>query len=108
MKRLIPGFILAAPLLLGACSMSLFHGSTKNPAVDPLRSQLEALKADSRLSSRVPVQMKEAEEAVTAAEEPQSDAALSTHLLYLADRKVQTAKSLAEALVAEDQLKAGP
>ena len=58
------------------------------------------------LASRVPVALKEAEEAVTAAEAPQRDAALSAHLVYLADRKVQTAKALAEAHIAEDQLKA--
>lgn len=109
MSRLKSVSVAAGALLLAACaSINPFHGSSVNPAVPPIRAQLEALKADSRLSSRVPVQMKEAEDAVVAAEAPQSDAALSTHLVYLADRKVQTAKATAEALVAEDQLKAGP
>ena len=65
------------PLLLAACSM--FHGSTRDPAADRVRTELSQLQADSRLSSRVPVAMKDAEEAVSAAEVPQKDPAFSNH-----------------------------
>ncbi|MBV8063826.1 MAG: DUF4398 domain-containing protein [Nevskia sp.] len=93
----------AAPLLLGACSH--FHDAVKDPGADRARTELSRLEADSALSSRVPVAIREAEEAVSEAEQPRKDPELSSHLSYIADRKVQTARALAEARVAEDQLK---
>jgi outer membrane protein OmpA-like peptidoglycan-associated protein len=41
--------------------------------------------------------------AVRAAEKPQTDEPLARHLVYIADRKVDTAKALAETALAEDQ-----
>jgi len=83
-----------------------FQGAVKDPGADRARADLSQLQADPQLASRAPQALKEAEDAVNAAEVPQKDPALSTHLVYLADRKVQTARALAEAHVAEDQLKA--
>lgn len=91
----------ALSLLLSAC----WHGAVKDPAVGQARGELEQLKADPQLSGRAPVALKEAEEAVAAAEAPQKNAELSGYLSYIAGRKVQTARALAEARVAEDQLK---
>jgi len=92
----------AAPcLLLSAC----WHGAVKDPGADKARAELTRLEADPQLAGRVPVAIREAEEAVTAAEAPQKDAELSGYLVYIADRKVQTARALAEARIAEDQLK---
>ena len=88
-------------LLLSAC----FHGPVKDPAAGQARTELDQLKADPQLSGRVPVALKEAEDAVAAAEAPQKNAELSGYLSYIAERKVQTARALAEARVAEDQLK---
>jgi hypothetical protein len=96
---------IAAALVL-ACSLdACFLGGTKDPAADQARTELNALQADPQLVSRAPKELKEAQEAVVAAEESQKDPALSAHLAYIAERKVQTARALAEAHVAEDQLK---
>ena len=87
--------------LLSAC----WHGAVKDPAIGQARTELDQLKADPQLSGRVPVAIREAEDAVAAAEAPQKNAELSGYLSYIAERKVQTARALAEARVAEDQLK---
>ena len=58
-----------------------------------------------RLAPRAPLAIKEAEAAVSEAQGTQHDQERYAHLVYLADRKVQTARALAESKVAEDQLK---
>ena len=109
MKSLLRIATLASLTILASC---LFHSAAKDPGADKTRSDLIQVRADlnqleanPQLTSRVPVALREAEEAVKEAEGSQRDSALSAHLVYLADRKVQTAKALAEAHVAEDQLK---
>ena len=104
LKLLMRGGGIAALSALASCFH--FQGSVKDPGADRARTDLSQLQADPQLASRAPQALKEAEEAVSAAEVPQKDPALSAHLAYLADRKVQTARALAEAHVAEDQLKA--
>jgi len=47
--------------------------------------------------------MKDSETAVRAAERPEADESLARHLVFIADRKVDTAKALAETALAEDQ-----
>src|SRR4051812_40064518 len=47
--------------------------------------------------------MKDADVAVRAAEQPQKDQPLAVHLALIADRKVDTARALAETALAEDQ-----
>ena len=109
MKSLLRLAILVSLTTLASC---LFHGAAKDPGADKtradliqVRADLNQLEANPQLSSRVPVALKEAEDAVKDAEGSPRDSALSAHLAYLADRKVQTAKALAEAHIAEDQLK---
>ncbi len=104
LKLLIRTGGIAALSALASCFH--FQGSVKDPGADRASADLSQLEADPQLASRAPQALKEAEEAVSAAEVPQKDPALSAHLAYLADRKVQTARALAEARVAEDQLKA--
>lgn len=66
-------------------------------------------KADPQLNSRAPVALKEAEDAVLAAEQPRrgqgQGQALGQHLLVMADRKVEVARALALARLYEDQRK---
>jgi OOP family OmpA-OmpF porin len=106
---------LSLALVLGGCS--LFGGGGKEgdaaaaPAVKDVsaakvRAELTALQNDPELSSRAAQAIGEAEKAVQAAEVPQSDIQLASHLVYLAERKVQTAKALAQAQMADDQVKA--
>ena len=47
--------------------------------------------------------MKDADSAVRAAEVPQEDGPLARHLVFIADRKVETARALAQTAFAEDQ-----
>jgi outer membrane protein OmpA-like peptidoglycan-associated protein len=68
-----------------------------------VRSKLTQLQASPDLANRAPVAMKDAEAAVRAAEKPQLDEPLARHLVLIADRKVDTARALAETARAEDQ-----
>lgn len=70
-----------------------------------VRAKLIQLQSNSALASRAPVAIKAAEEAVRTAEEPRKDTAYAKHLVYLADRKVDTAIALANARLLEDKRK---
>ncbi len=68
-----------------------------------VRSKLTQLQSDPNLATRAPVAVKEADAAVTAAEITQPDKALAAHRVYMANRKVDTARALAESAFAVDQ-----
>lgn len=70
-----------------------------------VRSKLSQLQSDAQLATRAPVAIKEAEQAVIAAEQPQEDLSVGQHLVYLADRKVDIAAARAESRLLEDQRK---
>jgi len=93
--------LLAASLVLVACS------STPKPPTGAaeVRGKLTQLQSDSQLATRAPVAIKNADDAVRAAEQPRSDDAYAQHLVYIADRKVETATALAQARLLEDQRK---
>ncbi|NNM51000.1 MAG: OmpA family protein [Pseudomonadales bacterium] len=99
---------LASAMTLGIVALTLVACQSppvQNPEVDSARLNLNQLEGDPQLASRAPVAIKEAETAVRAAEAPTSDAALKSHLAFLANNKVKTAHALASARYAEDQLK---
>jgi outer membrane protein OmpA-like peptidoglycan-associated protein len=58
---------------------------------------LTQLQSDSQLSTRAPVAIKDAEVAVRAAEQPQEDKDVADHLVYMADRKIDIARALAQS-----------
>ncbi|HXE06709.1 MAG TPA: OmpA family protein [Acidobacteriaceae bacterium] len=68
-----------------------------------VRARLTELQSNADLATRAPVAFKEAEAAVSAAEQPQPDVQLAQHRVYIADRKVETARAQAETRFAEDQ-----
>jgi outer membrane protein OmpA-like peptidoglycan-associated protein len=68
-----------------------------------VRSKLSQLQANTDLANRAPLAMKDADAAVRAAETPQPDESLARHLVFMADRKIDTARALAETSLAEDQ-----
>ncbi len=70
-----------------------------------VRSKLSQLQSDPQLATRAPVAIKDAEQAVIAAEQPQEDLSVGQHLVYLADRKVDIAAARAESRLLEDQRK---
>lgn len=91
----------AAALTLLACQSA----PVQDPAVDSARLELTQLQNDPLLASRAPAAIQDAQDAVEAAEKPQTDAAVKSHLAYLAGNKVKTAKAMATTRYNEDQLK---
>lgn len=85
-------------LLLTACA-----GPKAPDGVAQVRDNLTQLQTDPQLASLAPVAIREAEQAVRLAEEPRDDKGLAKHFLYLAERKVETARALAQARYLEDQ-----
>jgi len=72
---------------------------------EAVRAKLTQLQSDPQLATRAPDAIKEAELAVIAAEKKQSDKTLETHLVFMADRKVDVAAALAQTRLSEDQRK---
>jgi outer membrane protein OmpA-like peptidoglycan-associated protein len=96
--RSMIGAAVAAALIVGCAS-----APTKPAGSADVRAKLVALQSNTLLASGAPVALKDAEAAVTLAETPQKDLALAAHRVYIADRKVETARALAETHVAEQQ-----
>jgi outer membrane protein OmpA-like peptidoglycan-associated protein len=88
-----------ASLLLAACAAA----PLKPDGAAEARSKLTQLQSEPNLANRAPLAIKEADAAVRAAEQPQVYKELGAHLVYLADRKVETARAQAETSLAEDQ-----
>lgn len=93
--------IAAAALIMTACSAPM----VKPEGADNARTKLTQLQSDSQLASRAPVEIKDAEQAVRAAEEPRDDDDRARHLVLIADRKVDTAAAIAQSRLLEDQRK---
>lgn len=91
--------VVATAFVLAACSAT----PTIPEGAQNARSKLTALQADAELANRAPVEIKQAELAVSAAEVPQKDAALGNHLVLMADRTVDIARARAETRLLEDQ-----
>ena len=88
-----------ASVLLAACAVT----PLKPDGAAEARDKLTQLQSDPNLGSRAPLAIKEADAAVSLAEQPQADKDLGAYRVYLADRKVATARALAETRLAEDQ-----
>lgn len=88
-----------ASVILVACSATPIQPVQVNNA----RSKLTQLQSDQQLAKQAPVAIKEAEEAVRAAEESQGDKEKGAHLMYIAERKVDIAQALAESRLLVDQ-----
>jgi outer membrane protein OmpA-like peptidoglycan-associated protein len=88
-----------AAVLLTACA-STPQAPAGSAAV---RAKLTALQGDAVLGTRAPIAIKDAELAVAQAEIPQPDLVLAAHRVYIADRKVDTAKALAQTQFAEQE-----
>ena len=94
-------------LIAVAVAATLFAGCASVPKMpagsEQVRAKLIALQAETNLANRAPVAFKDAEAAVTLAEMSQKDLVLAAHRVYIADRKVETARALAETSFAEFQ-----
>ncbi|WP_295686468.1 OmpA family protein [uncultured Nevskia sp.] len=101
-NRLVAQAVLAGTTLaMAACATT----AVRDPGADRVRAELTALQSDSRLATQAPVAMQAAEKAVTEAEMLSIDSGLNTHRVYIASRRVQTARALAEAEYAVAQRK---
>jgi len=100
-SRTLIGAAVAA-MLLASCASA----PTKPAGSAEVRAKLTALQADPKLASGAPVAMKDAETAVVVAEMSQKDLVLAAHRVYIADRKVDTARALAQTQSAETERKA--
>lgn len=88
-----------ASVILVACSATPIQPEGINNA----RSKLTQLQSDPQLARQAPVAIKDAEDAVRAAETPQTDKDKGAHLMYIAERKVDIAQALAESRLLVDQ-----
>ena len=88
-----------ASILLAACTTA----PVKPDGAAEARVKLTQLQSDPNLASRAAAAIKDADAAVRTAEQPELNKELAAHRVYLADRKVDTAKALAEARFAEDE-----
>lgn len=96
-----------APIFSALIASSILVGCSSTPKAPEgsaeVRAKLTRLQSDPQLATLAPVALKEADAAVSRAEEPRKDNKYSQHLVYLADRKVDTAIALAQARFLEDQ-----
>lgn len=100
------GHKLSRSLIAAAITAALAAGCASTPkkpaGSEQVRAKLTALQNDAALAAQAPVATKDAEAAVTQAEMVQPDLALAAHRVYIADRKVDTARAQAETRAAED------
>lgn len=89
-------------LLLSACATT----PTSPEGASDARIRLTELQSHPQLATRAPVAMREAEAAVRAAEEPRAAGTHATHLVLLADQKVEIARARAQRRLYEDQRQA--
>lgn len=79
-------------LLLGACAGQ----PKKDLALEQVRTQLERLKSDEQLQGYAPLALGEAERALRQAEASKGDDTQRIHLIYMADRRIQIARTIAQ------------
>jgi outer membrane protein OmpA-like peptidoglycan-associated protein len=88
--------------LIAAAVGSVVIAGCATTAIQPegatdARNKLTQLQSDSQLATRAPVAIKDADVAVRAAEKPQEDKEVGEHLVYMADRKIDIARALAQS-----------
>jgi len=84
--------LMMAALVLGACASQ----PKKDLALEQVRSQLEKLKSDPELQGYAPLALGEAERALRQAEASQGNDTQRIHLIYMADRRIQIARTVAQ------------
>jgi outer membrane protein OmpA-like peptidoglycan-associated protein len=94
--------------LVTAAAVSLLMAACASPPGPPdgavaARTRLTLLQANSQLASRAPIEIQDAEVAVEAAERSQEGTTLGTHLVLLANQKIEIADAWAQSRLYEDQ-----
>jgi len=96
-KKLVT--LAATFLLLAACASA----PVALDGVDDVRARLTTLRTDPELATRAALEIEAAETAVRAAEIPREDRALASHLLLIAEQKVEIASAWAQSRLYEDR-----
>jgi outer membrane protein OmpA-like peptidoglycan-associated protein len=82
------------------CGVLLFSACTTAPkkdlALEQVRNQLEELKANDELAGYAPLALGEAERALRQAEMTKGSKTQRIHLIYMADRRIQIARAVAQ------------
>jgi outer membrane protein OmpA-like peptidoglycan-associated protein len=86
------GALVLAFLVLQACSTT----PKKDLALERVRTQLAQLKSDPELAGFAPLALGEAERALRTAEQATGNEVYRVHLVYMADRRIQIARAIAE------------
>ena len=89
-----PALVMLAFLALMTASCAT--APKKDLALERVRSQLEALKADEELAGFAVSALGEAERSLRAAEQATGDEMYRFHLVYMADRRIQIARAMAQ------------
>ncbi|MDX1556050.1 MAG: DUF4398 domain-containing protein, partial [Xanthomonadales bacterium] len=84
--------VVFAALLLAACAGQ----PKKDLALEQVRNELERLKADENLQGYAPLALGEAERALRQAELSSGNDTQRLHLIYMADRRIQIARTVAQ------------
>jgi outer membrane protein OmpA-like peptidoglycan-associated protein len=82
--------------LLALVQMACATAPKKDLALERVRNQLEALKADEELAGYAVLALGEAERALRTAEQASGDDMYRFHLVYMADRRIQIARATAQ------------
>ena len=93
---------LVAVAVTAALAVGCASAPKKPAGSEQVRAKLTALQNDAALAAKAAVATKDAEAAVVQAETVQPDLALAAHRVYVADRKVDTARAQAETKAAEE------
>lgn len=84
--------LFGALLILAACTTA----PKKDLALEQVRNQLDELKENTELAGYAPLALGEAERALRQAEAAVGDETLRFHLVYMADRRIQIARAVAQ------------
>ena len=91
--------VLAGLVLLAACTSA----PKKDLALEQVRAQLDELRANEELAGYAPLALGEAERALRTAETATGKDTYRIHLIYMADRRIQIARAIAQREQLEDE-----
>ena len=91
-----PAFRLLTVLFIAAFMTSCGTAPKKDLALEQVRAQLDELKSNEELAEYAPLALGEAERALRQAETATGDDTYRIHLIYMADRRIQIARAVAQ------------
>jgi len=92
--------VAAVAVLLAACATS----PKKDLALEQVKAQLQELQADENLAGYAQLALGEAKRALRQAEHAGADKTYRIHLIYMADRRIQIARAIAQHEQMEEEL----